>query len=58
MPARLISEQFPDGDPTFKIRPPIKIARLGDVPAEVDLVVDFDERVTCAVDDVILQVVS
>jgi uncharacterized phage protein gp47/JayE len=57
-PARLITEQFPDGDPTFKIRPPVKIGPLGGTLAEVDLVVSYDGRVTCSVGDVVLQVVS
>jgi len=51
-PARL------NDDPTFRIDPGTMVARKGLTPeeplAEADVVVDFDERVTCTVDDVIL----
>lgn len=57
-PARLITETYPDGDPTFKIKPQVKVSRIVDEPIEEDLEIDYDERVTCTVGDVILEVVG
>jgi uncharacterized phage protein gp47/JayE len=54
-PARLITPTYPNGDPTFKILPEVKVARGGDAPVSADLMIDFDERVTCTAGDVILE---
>lgn len=57
-PARLISAKYPEGHPTFRIRPPVQVCRLGGTPAEIDTAIAYDERATCTVDDVLLQIVS
>lgn len=57
-PARLITSLYPMGDPTFRITPPITASRVGDDPVEEDVVMAYDERVTCTVDDVLLQIVA
>jgi hypothetical protein len=55
-PARLITSLYPMGDPTFRIGPPITVSRVGEDPVEEDVVVDYDERLTCTVDSVLLQI--
>lgn len=54
-PARLITNLSPMGDPTFRIGPPIRAARLGELVEEVDVLIDYDERLTCSVNDVLLE---
>jgi uncharacterized phage protein gp47/JayE len=50
--ARLITPAYPEGDPTFRIKPPVKCALLGHAPIEEDVEIAFDERATCTADDV------
>jgi uncharacterized phage protein gp47/JayE len=51
-PARLITLQYPEGDPTFRIKPPVRCALKGQAPIEEDIEIAFNERPTCTVADV------
>jgi uncharacterized phage protein gp47/JayE len=54
-PARLISETFPEGDPSFKILPGVKASRSGQILKSEDVMIDFDERVVALATDIILE---
>jgi uncharacterized phage protein gp47/JayE len=54
--ARLITQQYPEGDPTFRIKPPVRCALWGHAPVEEDIEIDFDERATCTTDDVRIEI--
>lgn len=55
--ARLSTPQYPEGDPTFYVKPPILIGLQTEVAEEEDLIMAFDQRSTCTAQDVIIQIV-
>lgn len=52
----LATDQSPRGDPTFRVLPGTRLARIPATPSHTDVEIEFNERPTCTAADVLLDV--